>query len=246
MLRDHHRQNWCGRTPVAAALALALFAAGCSSGSSLGTAAPAPSDPSAPPPSSPSLKDKVANFFSSSSAKSPQPVANAAGPDVYCPYIDIRDGAATLLIPPPPPDGANDAMALKYQGTFVRAARDCAVVAGQIVMRVGIEGRIILGPAGGPGQIDVPLRVAVVDEETTGSKLIVTKLIHVPVAITSAAESPTFTHIEEGLAFPMPSGGILENYIVYIGFDPVGAAASARAKPEPKPKAKAKPKPPTG
>ena len=61
-------------------------------------------------------------------------------------------------------------MSLKYQGTFVRAARECAVVGGQMVMKVGVEGRIIVGPAGGPGQVDVPLRIAVVDEKPAGSK----------------------------------------------------------------------------
>src|SRR6516165_7443871 len=61
--------------------------------------------------------------------------------------------AGTPPIPPPPPDGANEAMSLKYQGTFVRAARDCAVVSGEMVMRVGVQGRIIVGPAGGPGQV---------------------------------------------------------------------------------------------
>ena len=55
-------------------------------------------------------------------------------------------------------------MALKYQGTFVRAARQCAVVAGQMVMKVGVRGTHHIGPAGGPGEIDVPLRIAVVDE----------------------------------------------------------------------------------
>ena len=34
---------------------------------------------------------------------------------------------------------------------LLRAARDCAVVNGQMVMRVGVQGRIIVGPAGGAG-----------------------------------------------------------------------------------------------
>ena len=31
-------------------------------------------------------------------------------------------------------------------------------------MKVGIQGRVILGPSGRPGQIEVPLRIAVVQE----------------------------------------------------------------------------------
>ena len=38
----------------------------------------------------------------------------------------------------------------------------------------------------------------------------------------------TFTHIEDNFAFPLPSSAALDNYIVYIGFDPIGAEASGQ------------------
>ena len=139
-------------------------------------------------------------------------------------------------------------MSLKYQGTFVRAARECAVAGGQMVMKVGVEGRIIVGPAGGPGQVDVPLRIAVVDETPAGSKMIVTKFIRVPVTVQSSTDNPTFTHIEEGLSFPLPPAAELDNYIVYIGFDPLAAEAQDKQKEKPKhkPKPKARPTASTG
>jgi hypothetical protein len=244
-LRDNYRMRWLDRVSTAALLALALLASGCSGGGGLGGPAPTPSAASAtpPPPSSPSLKDKIETFFSGASAKAPQPVANAQ-PDVDCPYIDIRQGASTLTIPPPPPDGGNEAMSLKYQGTFVRAARECKVVGNQMVIKIGVEGRVIVGPAGGPGQVDVPLRIAVVAvQPTAGSKTIATKLIRIPVTIGPNDEFATFTHIEEGLAFPLPSAAVLDSYIVYIGFDPIGAEAEDKAKLKPALGIKPKPKP---
>ncbi len=140
---------------------------------------------------------------------------------------------------------------LKYQGTFVRAARDCAVVNGQMVMRLGVQGRVIVGPAGGPGEVDVPLRIAVVSAPLTAPKTVVTKLIRIPVAIGAGAGNADFTHIEEGLSFPLPPTNSSDPYIVYIGFDPLGAAAQDQAKKPPpakKPKPSAKPNPnaPTG
>ena len=59
-----------------------------------------------------------------------------------------------------------------------------------------------------------------------------------------------FTHIREGLSFPMPASAA-DPYIVYIGFDPLGAAAQDQAKkpaPAKKPKPSVKPNPnaPTG
>jgi hypothetical protein len=256
MPRDFHLTKWGDRAPIAALLSLALLAPGCSSGSiGIGTPVTAPAstasatpDAAPPPPGPPSLKDKFESFFSGASQKEPQPVANAQQADVDCPYIDIRQGASTLTIPPPPPDGSNEAMSLKYQGIFVRAARECAILNGQMVMKLGVEGRIVVGPAGGPGQVEVPLRIAVVSAPAAGATTIVTKLIRIPVTVGND-DSTAFTHIEEGLSFPLPSSAILENYVVYIGFDPIGAAQEdqARLKPVAKPKPK-KPNPnaPTG
>ena len=153
-------------------------------------------------------------------------------------------GAGTLTIPLPPPDGSNDAMSLKYQGTFVRAARDCKVVNGQLAMKIGVQGRVIVGPAGGPGQIEVPLRLAVVDQTPSGSKTIVTKLVLIPVMVTSDDAGALFTHIEDNFTFPLPSSAELDNYVVYIGFDPIGAQNEERAKPRPAgQQAQHKPKP---
>ncbi len=113
-----------------------------------------------------------------------------------------------------------------------------------MVMKIGIEGRIILGPAGGPGQVMVPLRLAVVDQTPAATKIIITKLIMIPVMVQSATDNPVFTHVEDGLTFPLPSpASALEHYIVYIGFDPLAAEAQTKPeKPTRKPRRKVKPK----
>ncbi|HTV34860.1 MAG TPA: hypothetical protein VMF12_00390 [Xanthobacteraceae bacterium] len=242
-------KHWSVRAAIAAPFALALLVAGCSGGGNFfggpTASTPAPAATPAPAPASSSgswLPDDVANFFAGSSDKAPQPVAGAS-PDVECPYIQIREGASTLVVNGP---GDNAAMSLKYQGTFERAARQCAVVAGQMVMKVGVEGRIILGPLGGPGQINVPLRIAVVDEKPSSSKTIVTKLILIPVTIASMDDNPSFTHVEDNLSFPLPSSEELENYIVYIGFDPLAVEAPAKHEKR-TPRHRPKPRPaPTG
>lgn len=233
MLGNYPSGHWCGRAAPAGALACALVVSGCSGGSLFNsTAEPAPAAASSSSGTQ-WLRGEIGSFFAQSSDKAPQPVAGAT-PDIECPYIEIRQGASTLTVNG---SGDNAAMSLKYQGTFVRAARQCSVAAGQMTMKVGVEGRIILGPAGGPGQVDVPLRIAVVDQSPAGMKPIVTKLIHIPIAIQSATDSPTFTHVEDGLTFPLPSAAVLEHYIVYIGFDPLAAQNQEKhVKPKPKPK----------
>jgi len=243
--------RWGDRFAVGVLLSLSLLASGCGGGSLFGgpaATAPPANTAAAPPPASgsgSSSSSYLTNFFSGSSDKGQQAVAGAT-PDVECPYIDIREGASTLTVNAGGDYGSGDAsasnsaMALKYQGTFVRAARQCSVAAGQMTIKVGVEGRIILGPAGGPGQIDVPLRMAVVDESPAGSKPIVTKLIHIPVMVQSANDNPTFAYVEDGLTFPLPPSSIaLARYTVYIGFDPL--AVETDKKPKPKPAHKPKP-----
>ncbi len=237
MLRNNQRMRRYDRASIAALLALAFLAGGCSAGGVFGGPSATASDSSS---ASPSLRDKMSNFFSSSSANSPQAVAGAQR-DANCPSADIRRGASTLTVGP---TGDNAAMSLKYQGSFVRAARECAVVGGNMVMKIGIQGRIVVGPAGGPGQVDVPLRIAVVEETAAGMRPIVTKLIRVPVTIGPGEGNALFTHIEEGLSFPLPTPtAALDDYTVYVGFDPLAAEAQDQQKQKPAAKPKPKPKP---
>ena len=259
MRGDGNSTRWCDRFVLAALLSLSLLASGCGGGGFFGgPAASAPpaaggsggpvaggsSAPPGPVAGGSSSPGYLSNFFSSSTANSPQAVAGAPA-DVECPYIQIREGASTLTIG----EGGDTsgAMSLKYQGTFVRAARQCSVAAGQIIMKIGVEGRIILGPAGGPGNIDVPLRIAVVDESPAGAQPVATKLIHIPVAVQSASDNPAFSYVEDGLSFPLPSSSkVLEHYIVYIGFDPLAAEVDKKPKPKPARKPVHKPAPGTG
>jgi len=108
------------------------------------------------------------------------------------------------------------------------------------VMKVGIQGRVVVGPAGGPGHLDVPLRIAVVAAPSSGMKVITTKFIQIPVDVTND-DGASFSHIEEGLSFPLPPSADLATYVVYIGFDQFTAQQNG-AKPGPAAKPRAKPK----
>jgi hypothetical protein len=162
-------------------------------------------------------------------------VGNLNNEDVDCPPVQVRTGAATLMIGGAGKPDEPAALNLRYQGTIIRYSRECHINAGVMTMRVGIEGRVITGPAGGPGRVDVPLRIAVV-QEGVSPKAIVSKFTMVPVEITSAVDRVNFTHIEEGLTFPMPApAGLLDSYVVYIGFDTLAAQQQGK-KPPPRKK----------
>jgi hypothetical protein len=158
--------------------------------------------------------------------------------DIECPSVDVRLGAATLMIGSKPGDGEPAAMDLRYQGSIIRTARECKVVGGVMTMKVGVEGRVITGPAGGPGNVDVPLRLAVVKEGVT-PKPILSKFARIPVTITGAIDRVTFTHVDPEISFPMPvPAADIESYVVYVGFDSMAAQPPKRppAKRASKPK----------
>ncbi len=167
--------------------------------------------------------------------------------DIECPSITVRTGASTLMIGDGAQAAESGALNLRYQGTIVRTARECNVAGGVMTMKVGVEGRIITGPAGGPGAVDVPLRVAVV-QEGVNPKPIASKFARIPVTIATDNDRVTFTHIESDIAFPMPvPAGDIDSYVVYVGFDtltqPEKKPPVAKRKPAAKPAARPAAKP---
>jgi hypothetical protein len=192
---------------VIALLFVAAALSGCSSGSSIGS-------------SDSSFGSRFAGLFSSATpgvtqAASPTPSA----PDVECPGVDIRSGASTLNIAAK--TGQATAGDLRYQVSFGQTARECSVLGTDISIKVGVEGRIILGPMGGPGTVEVPLRYAVV-REGREPKTVATKFKRLPVTIGPDQTHVQFIDVEEGLMFPLPPNMELQAYIVYVGFDEIG------------------------
>src|ERR1039457_5398552 len=164
------------------------------------------------------LKSSPLDLFSSSSkatndAAAAGGTANISADDVDCPEVQVRTGAATLMIGSKPGEGSPAALDLRYQGSIIRTARECHVNAGIMTMKVGIEGRVITGPAGGPGTVDVPLRIAVV-QEGISPKVVVSKFGRETVTVNNSIDRVTFTHVEPDPAFPLPPPwGLLAVYV---------------------------------
>lgn len=141
-----------------------------------------------------------------------------------CPEVKIRYGAATLMIGDKPGGGEPAALDVKYQGTILRTARECHLNGNIMTIKVGIEGRVITGPAGGPGTVDVPVRIAVVQESVNNTKAIVSKLDQQKVTVNNAVDRVTFTVIDPDISFPLPTPVTdISQYVVYVGFDAIGA-----------------------
>ncbi|MES2030752.1 MAG: hypothetical protein V4477_16355 [Pseudomonadota bacterium] len=201
--------------------ATSLSLAGCGGGSMFGGGSPSSGG------GSPSMTDRFTQLFSGKSTEvgapqSPQTDEN----DLTCPSVSIRPGASTYAVGAAgKPAVGND---LAFQATITRTARSCDLNAGQISVKIGIQGRVIVGPAGAPAAVDVPLRVAVVQEGVT-PKTIATKVFQTNVQIGSETSVP-FSLVGEDLVYPAPTGTAGDSYIFYIGFDPQALKPEPRAR----------------
>ena len=203
--RGDERERGGGRAVMALMGAVAL--SGCSGASSIIDSAP-------------SLSSRFTNLFSSAKPGVTQPASpTPSAPEVECPGVDIRTGASTLEVAAK--SDQPTAGDLRYQLSFGQTARECLVQAGTMSIKVGVQGRVILGPMGAPGQINVPLRYAVV-REGPEPKTIATKFKRLSVAVPADQTHMQFVDVEEGLSFPLPSKSELEAYVVYVGFDEIG------------------------
>jgi hypothetical protein len=207
-MEDNKRKR--GGRRAAALVASAALLSGCSSASSV----------IEPYETTPSWGTRISSFFSGATPGVSQPASRTpSAPEVECPGVDIRPGASTLNIAVRPDQAtAGD---LRYQLSFGQTARECRVQDGTMSIKVGVQGRIILGPFGAPGSVDVPLRYAVV-REGPEPRTIVTKFKRTGATIAPGQTHVQFVDIEEGLSFPLPSGEELSAYVVYVGFDEVG------------------------
>jgi hypothetical protein len=106
-------------------------------------------------------------------------------------------------------------------------------------VKVGVQGRIILGPAGEAGPVDVPLRYAIVREGGDG-RTIFTKFKRLALDVPPGQTNVVFSDIEEGLNVPIPSREELMSYVVYVGFDSIGDAPEKKPPPPKKPAPKRK------
>jgi hypothetical protein len=159
-------------------------------------------------------------FFSHQPATTDPGTSGGVAAAADCPGVEIRPGASTFSVGAGAGGGVTPTT-LRYQAVIAKTARECAVQNRTMTIKVGVQGRIILGPAGSPGQLAVPMRIALV-KDTADHKTVWTKLYRVGVSIPPGQTNIPFVQIEENMSFPLPDAAELETYVIYIGYDPAG------------------------
>ena len=133
----------------------------------------------------------------------------------FCPKTTIREGTESFRVfddgVKATDPGSNGK--IKFQSTISEVARECNYQGNNLNLRVGIKGRVINGPSGATGTLNVPIRVAVA---TTGKDVLYSVLHQVPVTIPEGGSNAAFSYIDEQINIPAPDKA---NLIVFVGFD---------------------------
>jgi hypothetical protein len=204
--------------PLICAAALAL--SGCAGVPGSEGALPAASQPAG---------NAFGNLFTNPAANANQPLdpntTRITGID--CPPVDVRQGAGAHALYA----GREQTLTtVRYQFSIGQLARECAILGQTMTIKVGIQGRVVVGPAGGPGTAEAPIRVALV-REGPNPQTLWTKFYRIPVTVGPGQPSVSFTHVEEDMTIPLPPKNEFEAFVIYVGYDPQGAApASTRQK----------------
>jgi hypothetical protein len=138
-------------------------------------------------------------------------VTNAAVVQGTCPQVELREGTAVYRSFVKGGDG--DPAKIIHQGSIVDTTRQCRVNGDQMFVTVVASGRLIAGPAGKSGQVDLPIRVAVVE----GENVLYSELTKQPVMLPEGQPTTQFVFTNTAVAFPATSSGRAK---ILVGFDP--------------------------
>jgi hypothetical protein len=127
----------------------------------------------------------------------------------FCPKVTLREG--TAYINRYAKGGEEDPTKLIYQASLADVTRSCSRVDGMMTINVAAAGRVVPGPAGAPGAVKLPIRVAVV----RGEEVLYSQLHDYQVAVDSSGAAQ-FVFNDPNVTIPIPPDQAVR---VFAGFD---------------------------
>lgn len=158
----------------------------------------------------------VVMFQSTQAPKADQLPTDEDAP-LVCPEVIIEEGGAAIRA-----QSGTDSSGLRSQISILNVARECTPTGdGGFRLKVGVEGRVLLGPAGGPGSYGATLTTRVL----RGTTQVARRAARVGGTVSSGQGGTDFSHVEEGIVVP-PGRSDVE---VIVSLSP-GGAAPARSR----------------
>jgi len=140
-----------------------------------------------------------------------------------CPEVMVDGGAAELRSPP----GA-EAANLRYEIALGRTARECQLAGDELSVKLGVNGAVMLGPAGQAGSYFGNLRIAL--RRKKDDQLFSSRTLKVGASVPPGGSRGDFSQVVEDLAAPLISANAGDDYEIIIGFAPEGGAAPSATK----------------
>lgn len=128
----------------------------------------------------------------------------------YCPRVTLLEGTAILRTYAK--GHQDDPDYIIYQATITDVTRTCQYQGGNMYMHVAAAGRIVWGPKGTAGSLDLPVRVAVKEGDTVAYS----QLGHIQVSVPAGKDAIQFIYKDDQIVVPAPTD---QNLIVLTGFD---------------------------
>ena len=147
-------------------------------------------------------------------------VRPVASTDINCPPVDIAQNGAAVRV------GGADNASVRYQFNIGDTARECDPAGpGQVTIKVGVAGEVVIGPAGAAGTYSVPLRVTVTN--LADKKPLFSQTYQVQ-ATTDGVQAGQFRIVTEPIPAPRTTLQLADVYSITVGFE---GASPAPAKP---------------
>ena len=171
-----------------------------------------------------SMKDTIGKATHAVGLGKPEPPPVKESPS-GCPTISILEGtvAQRMLAP-----GASGNEGVRYQYSLYHVGRACNSAGAAMSVKVGGDGRVLLGPAGTAGHFDVPIRVVIFSE--VEQKPVASKLYRVPASIGAGQSATPFQFVSDNLPVPLAAGRNGSDYSIKVGID-TGGKGGGEEKP---------------
>ena len=135
--------------------------------------------------------------------------------DLDCPDVGVAEGGASARV------GGATSDSVRYQFTLGDLARECDPQGGQFALKVGVSGRLLIGPAGSPGAYGTTLHVQV--KRDADDKILIDKTYRITADTAGAAQAP-FRFVTEPFLLPLTRARLADDYSVSVALGGGGGA----------------------
>jgi hypothetical protein len=145
------------------------------------------------------VSDTLRNLVRFGSTTEP-PIAKPIADEVECPSVDIASGGAALRTLA---SRGSEGESVRSQISITETARECAAApGGGTKVKVGVEGRVLLGPGGVGGTYETNVNFVL----KRGDRILASRTRRVAASVPAGDTQGSFVVVEDGLVAPAGTG----------------------------------------